>query len=162
MKWTLRILMILHIGFILYGIYCVFFNDEYISSSKFIFVGITGLFLFLNAFLLLPMNTIWKKILMVLSISMYGIIALGFWRPNVFKNYWEILFAIVIFILINSLFERIVKSKRNWEKWSFPFVSVGVILPFLLFFSSTQAMLVSTLLLFVLTIYLLFKAVRSI
>jgi len=161
MKWILRILMLLHIGFILYSTYCVFFNDEYISSLKFIFVGITGLLLFLNAFLLIPMITIWKKILMVLSISIYGIIALGFWRPSVFKNYWELLFAIVIFILLNSLFERIVKRKQNWEKWIFPFISFGVIQPFLLVINSTEAMLVSALLLCVLTVYLLFKAARS-
>jgi len=98
---------------------------------------------------------------MVLSISIYGIIALGFWRPSVFKNYWELLFAIVIFILLNSLFERIVKRKQNWEKWIFPFISFGVIQPFLLVINSTEAMLVSALLLCVLTVYLLFKAARS-
>lgn len=154
--------MLLHIGFILYGAFCILFNDEYISSSKLVFVGITGFFLFLNAFLLIPMNTIWKKVLMILSIVFYIIIAMGFWRPNIFKNYWELLFAVVIFILLNSLFERIVKEKQNWEKWTFPLISTGVIIPFLLVINGTQTMLVSTILLTVLTGYLLIRSVKSI
>lgn len=157
MKWILRILMLIHIGFILFGSYCILFMEEYIYSAKYLFVGLTGFFLFLNAFLLIPMNNPQKKVLLVFSLVTYIITVTGFLRPEILKSYWTILLAGSIFIVLNSLFVRIVKTKKNWESWTFPVLSFLVVLPFSFDISAIWLMLVSTCLLVVLTFYLLFK-----
>jgi hypothetical protein len=161
MKWILRVLMILHIGFVLYGAFCILFKEEYIYSSKYVFVGLTGLFFFLNAFLLIPLSSFPNKVLMALSLALYLITVMGFWQPNILKNYWEWLISAAIVVVLNSLYVRLIKDKKKWESWLFPILSILIVLPFVAVKPSDGAMLVSTLLLFVLTIFLFFKTVKT-
>ena len=95
------------------------FLEEYVSSSKFILAGITGLFLFVNAFLLLPMTSIYKRLLMILSLTLYGLIVFGFWRVHILKDYSMTLVAFTIYLLLNSLFVRVVKVKKVYEIYVF-------------------------------------------
>ncbi len=161
MKWILRVLMALHIGFFVFGAYCMVFKEEYIYSSKYVFVGLTGFFLFLNAFLLIPMTTLARKILMIFSLVIYAITVLGFLRPEILKSYWLLLVSGAILIVLNSLFVRLVKAKKNWEAWSFPILSFLIVFPFLFDISIAEVLLVCAILLGILSIYLLFKVVRS-
>ena len=161
MKWVLRSLMILHLGFLLYGVYCVLFLEEYVSSSKFILVGITGLFLFVNAFLLLPMTSIYKRLLMILSLTLYGLIVFGFWRVHILKDYSMTLVAFTIYLLLNSLFVRVVKVKKVYEIYGFPLLSLAIVFPFVVLTTSPVALLVSACLLVVLSVYLILKVSRN-
>ncbi len=161
MRWTLRILMLLHIGFILFGVYSVLFQAEYVHASKYVFVGLTGFFLFLNAFLLIPLKFWPNKILMVCSLVLYMITVMSFWSPDILKNQWEWLISATIIVVLNSLFVRLIKSKKKWESWFFPIVSILIVLPFVLIQPSFGAMLLSTILLAFLSVYLLFKVVKN-
>jgi hypothetical protein len=149
--------MAMHIALFLFGVYCILFNDEYIHSSKYIFVGLTGFAMFLNAFLLLPMKDLQKKILMVLSIILYLITVYGFWEPSILKEYWQVLMSGAMYVVLNGLFIRMIKEKRKWETLSFPFISLIVVSPIALSSHLAYLFLLSGVLLSVITVYLVIK-----
>jgi|TARA_R110000737_G_scaffold161270_2_gene189170 hypothetical protein len=104
MKLILRILLAIHFGLILFGIYCAIFDEEYILSSKYIFIGFTGVLVFLNTLLLFPIKVKFQNILLGIGILLYIVSASGFIFPIIFKNYWGILFGFAIFLFLMSLF----------------------------------------------------------
>jgi hypothetical protein len=104
MKLILRILLILHFGLILFGLYGIFFEEEYIISSKYIFIGFTGILVFLNTLLLFPIQVKFQSALLFTGLMLYIISASGFLFPVIFKNYWGILFGWAIFLFLMSLF----------------------------------------------------------
>lgn len=161
MKWLLRIFVFLHIGLFLFGLYSVLFREEYVFASKYILVGLTGFFLFLNAFLLVPLDSIYKKTLLVSTFVLYLVTVLGFLMPYLLKQYWNILLAGAVFVVLNSVFIRIIKQKRKWETVGFPLLSLLVIYPFLRSYSPDVIWLFSAILLGILSIYLLIKISKA-
>jgi hypothetical protein len=113
MKLTLRILLAVHICLIIFGIYSVIFEEEYIRSSKYIFIGFTGVLVFLNTLLLFPIKVRFQNILLSIGLALYFIAALGFFFPIIFKNYWGLLFGFAMFLFLMSLF--IYSGKRLFE-----------------------------------------------
>lgn len=153
--------MAIHIALFLFGVYCIVFNEEYVYSSKYIFVGTTGFALFLNAFLLLPMKSYQKKLLMLFSVLLYLVTVYGFWEPYILKNYWQILMAGAMYVVLNGLFIRMVKDKKKWEVYIFPFISLLVVLPFIVSSQLSNFFLLSGILLSVITIYLVLKISKA-
>lgn len=104
MKLTLRILLFIHLGLILYGLYAVVVNEEFIIASKYIFIGFTGVLVFLNTLLLFPIHLKFQNILLLLGFLLYTFTASGFLFPLIFKNYWGPLFGGAIFLFLMSLY----------------------------------------------------------
>lgn len=161
MKWVLRILMILHLALMLYGVYKILFLEEFIHALKFIFVGITGFFLFLNAFLLIPIKALPNKILMFLSLILYTVTVLGFWSPVILKNYWHWLIALTLVVLLNSLYVRLVKNKKTWGNWLFPSMSLLVALPFTFSQPSQMVFYLAMITLGISSLYLFYKIIKN-
>jgi len=104
MKLILRILLFIHLGLILYGLYSILFNEEFIIASKYIFIGSTGVLVFLNTLLLFPIHLKFQNVLLLLGFLLYTLTASGFLFPIIFKNYWGVLFGGAMFLFLMSLY----------------------------------------------------------
>jgi hypothetical protein len=162
MKLILRILLILHLGLILFGLFGIFFNEEYIRASKYIFIGFTGALVFLNTLLLFPIKTKFQNFLLLIGSLLYLVSASGFLVPEIFKNYWGILFGFAIFLFLMSLFTYTGKTLFE-SKFDYAFLigSSLVALPFILEINHNGFVLFTGVILAVLTLVLFTRIFRN-
>lgn len=162
MKLILRILLLFHLGLILFGLYSILFNDEYIVSSKYVFVGLTGFLVFLNSLLLFPIQVKFQNVLLVIGFLLYIASASGFVLPIIFKNYWGLLFGVAIFLFLMSLFafsgKTLFESKLDYL---FLIASSIVALPFVLEIKQNSLLMISGVLLAILSGIILGRIFRN-
>ncbi len=161
MKLTLRILLFIHIALIFIGLYSVLINGEYIRSSKYIFIGLTGFLVFLNTLLIFPIHLRFQNVLLLLGFVLYTFSATGFFFPIIFKNYWGVLFGIAIFLFLMSLYSYsgrgLFKSKLDYI---FTFGCLLVSTPLLFGIEHNNLVLFSGLILVLLTVVVILRIIR--
>ena len=129
MKLFLRILLSIHVALIIFGLYAILINDEFIIASKYIFIGFTGSLLFLNTLLLFPIHLKFQNFLILVGFVLYLFSASGFIFPIIFINFWGALFGGALFLFLMSLYtftgKMLFESKKDYV-----FLSACVLLAF--------------------------------
>lgn len=162
MKLILRILLFVHLGLFLFGIYSAVIEEEYILSSKYIFIGFTGVLVFLNTLLIFPIKVKFQNVLLGIGIVLYLVSASGFFFPVIFKNYWGILFGFAIFLFLMSLYTYTGKTLFQ-SKFDYLFLigSCFVVLPFLFQIKRNGMVLFTGAILLILTSVILTRVFRN-
>lgn len=161
MKLILRFLLYLHVALLVYGVSSMLINKEFIKSSKFIFIGFTGVLVFWNTLLQFPIRMKFQNVLLGLGALLYLFTASGFLFPSIFKNYWNVLFGTAIFLFLMSLFvysaKHIFQNKLDYLFLSGCFFAS---IPIVFYIKNTKVLLLEGIVLGILTVVILVRLFR--